>query len=66
MGEKEFGYSHGIDRLGTRDDDHPLCKAVVDHDQDRVFSADFRKVSDKVYRDLFEGYISKSLVFSQC
>ena len=55
MGEKEFGYSHGIDRLGTRDDDHPLCKAVVDHNQDRVFSANFRKVSDEVHRDLFEG-----------
>ena len=55
MGEKEFGYSHGIDHFRTRDDDYPLCKAMVDHDQDRVFSANFRKVSDEVHRDLFEG-----------
>ena len=55
MGEKEFGYSHGIDRFRTRDDDYPLCKAVVDHDQNRVSSANFRKISDEVYRDLFEG-----------
>ena len=55
MGEKEFGYSHGIDCFGTRNDDYPLRKAMVDHDQDRVFPTNLREGSDEVYQDLFEG-----------
>ena len=54
MREKEFGYSHGIDRFGTRDNDYPLHKAMVNHDQNRIFAADFWEVSDEVNRDLFE------------
>ena len=46
MGEKEFGHFHGVDGFGTRDDNYPLHKAVVDHDKDRVFAMDFREVSD--------------------
>ena len=55
MGEKEFGYPHGIDGFGTRDDNYPLCKAVVDHDQNRVFAIYFREVGDQVDRNLFKG-----------
>ena len=55
VGEKEFGYFHGVDSFGTRDDDHPLRKAMVDHDQDRVFATYFREISDQVDGDLFEG-----------
>ena len=55
MGEKEFGYFHGINGFGTRDDDYPLHKAMVDHDQDRVFAMNFGEISDKVDGDLFEG-----------
>ena len=55
MGEKEFGYSHGINCFGTGDNDYPLHKAVVDHDQNRIFTTDFWEVSDEVDGDLFEG-----------
>ena len=54
MGKEEFGYPHGIDCFGTRDNDHPLRKAVVDHDHNRVFPSDLRKVHDKVHRNLLE------------
>ena len=46
VGEKEFGHFHGVDGFGTRDDNYPLRKAVVDHDQDRVLATDFREVGD--------------------
>ena len=55
MGKEKFGYPYGIDCFGARDNDYPLRKAVVDHDQNRVFPSDLRKVRDKVYRNLFEG-----------
>ena len=32
MVEKMFGYSSCIYGFGARDENYPLCKAVVDHD----------------------------------
>ena len=32
MVKKMFGYPGGIYGFGARDENHPLCKAVVDHD----------------------------------
>ena len=34
--EKKFGDSFGINIFGTRDEDDPLRKAVVDHDQQGI------------------------------
>ena len=55
MGEKEFCDSCGINCFGTWDDDYPLHKAMVDHDQDRVFAMYFGEIGDKVNRELFKG-----------
>ena len=55
MGEKELGYSHGIDSFGTRDNDYPLRKAMVDHNQNRILATNFWEVRDEVNGDLFEG-----------
>ena len=55
MGEKEFCHFCSINSFGARDNDHPLHKAMVDHDQNRIFATYFREVGDKVHRELFEG-----------
>ena len=55
MGEKEFSYPQGVNCFGARDDDYPLHKAMVDHDQNRIFATNFREVSDEVEQYLFEG-----------
>jgi len=36
MFEKQGGDTGGINSFGTRDENHPLCKPMVDHDQNRV------------------------------
>ena len=36
--EKEFPYPSCIDGFRTRDDNYPLCQAVVDHDHNGVLS----------------------------
>ena len=55
MGKKKLSYPHSIDGFGTRDNDHPLHKAMVDHDQNRVHPTYFWEVGDKIYRELFKG-----------
>ena len=55
MGEKKLSYFHSIDGFGARDNDHPLCKAMVDHDQNRVHPTYVRKVGDEIYGELLKG-----------
>ena len=53
--EKEFPYSCCVDGFGTWDDNYPLCKAMVDHDHDRIQLPHTRKVGDEINRKLFKG-----------
>ena len=53
--EKESGYSFSSDRFLSGAENYPLCKAMVDHDQQRVKARGGREVSDQVARDLLEG-----------
>ena len=55
MGEKELPNSGCIDGLGTWDNNHPLCKAVVDHNQDRIQTMYIWEISDEVNRELLKG-----------
>ena len=55
MGEKKLSHSRSINGFGARDNDHPLRKAVVDHDQNRVHPVYFREVGDEIYRELLKG-----------
>ena len=34
--EKEFSYSLGVDGFSTWDENYPLQKTMVDHDQERI------------------------------
>ena len=54
MGEKEFSNSGHVNVFRARDDDYPLCKAVVDHNHNGVHSAYFREISNKVYGELLK------------
>ena len=53
--EKEGGYSLGSDGFLGRAENYPLCKAMVDHDQQRVKARGNGEVGDQVTRDLLEG-----------
>ena len=53
--EKEGGSTKGINSLVTRDENYPLCKAMVYHNHDRVKTSRGREISDKVDGDLFKG-----------
>ena len=55
MVEKEFSYSGRVDRFGTWNNNHPLHKAVVDHDHNGVHPMYFGEIRDKVHRKLFKG-----------
>ena len=54
MVEKKFGHSGHIYSFRVRNENYPLCKAVVDHDHQRVMSIEGGEISDKVDRELFE------------
>ena len=53
--EEEGGNSLGCNGFLCRAENHPLTKAVVHHDQERVKTGGGGKVGDKVARDLTEG-----------
>ena len=55
MGEKKLSHSRSIDGFGARDNDHPLRKAVVNHNQNRVHPTYFQEVGDEIYGELFKG-----------
>ena len=52
--EKEFGYSLGVDGFSAWDENYPLQKTVVDHEQERIKARGRREISDKVNRELLK------------
>ena len=55
IGEEKFSHTCCINGFGARNDDHPLHKAMVDHNQNGVHPMYFQKVGDEIYRELFKG-----------
>ena len=49
MIEKEFSHSGCVDGFGTWNNDHPLHKAVVDHDHNGVHPVYVREIRDEVH-----------------
>ena len=52
--EKERGNAFSGDVLLCGTENHPLSKAMVDHDQKGIKTGRRREVSDKIARDLLE------------
>ena len=52
--KKELGNSSCINGFGTRSKNHPLCKAVVDYDHDRIETQGWWNVGDEVNGELLE------------
>jgi hypothetical protein len=52
--KEKSGYPFGSDGFLGGTENHPLCKPVVDHDQQGVKSGGEGKVGDKIARDLLE------------
>ena len=52
--EEEGSYPFGGDRFLGGAENYPLCKAMIDHDQERVKARGGGEVSDEVTRDLLE------------
>ena len=52
--EKEFGYSLGIDGFRAWDENYPLQKTVVDHDQERIKAGGRQEIGDQVNRQLLK------------
>ena len=46
--EKEIGYSLGIDGFSAWDENYPLRKTVVDHNQERIKAGGRWEISDQV------------------
>ena len=53
--KKQLGDSCGINGLLARCKNYPLCKAMVDHDHDRIKAPRRREVGDEVNGELFKG-----------
>ena len=52
--EKEFGYSLGVNGFSAWDENYPLRKTMVDHDQERITARGRWEISDKVNRELLK------------
>ena len=52
--EKEGCYSLGSDGFLGRAENYPLCKAMVDHDQQGIEARGSGEVSDHAVRDLLK------------
>ena len=52
--KKELSDPGYINGFAARSKNYPLCKAMVDHNQDRIKSRERRKVGDEVDRELLE------------
>ena len=46
--KKELGNSSCVTHFGARSKNHPLCKAVVDYDHDRIKIRGWWNICDKV------------------
>ena len=53
--EEEGGYPFSSDRFLSRAENYPLCKAMVNHNQQGIKARGSREVSDEVAGDLLEG-----------
>ena len=53
--KKQLGDSCCVNGLLARCKNYPLCKAMIDHDHDRIKSHGRRKVGDEVNRELLKG-----------
>ena len=53
--KKQLGNSCCVNGLLARCKNYPLCKAMVDHDHDRIKSRRGGEVGDEVNRELFKG-----------
>jgi len=54
MFEKQGGNTGGVNRLGTWDENHPLCKPMVDHNQNRVKTRREQQIHDHVTQNLLK------------
>ena len=54
MGKKELGDASSINVFGAGSKDYPLCKAMVDHNHQRIMAGRWGKISDEVNRKLPE------------
>ena len=54
MGKKELGNAGSIDVFGAGSKNYPLCKAMVDHDQQRIMAGGWGEISDEVNGKLSE------------
>ena len=52
--EKEFSYSFGINSFSAWDENYPLQKTMVNHDQERIKARGRQEISDKVNRELLK------------
>ena len=53
--KKQLSNSCSVNGLLARCKNYPLCKAMVDHDHDRIKSRRRREVGDEVNRELLKG-----------
>ena len=53
--KKQLGNSCSINSFLARCENYPLCKAMVDHDHDRIKSCRGGEVGDEIDRELFKG-----------
>ena len=53
--EKEGGYPLSGDGFLGRAENYPLCKAIVDHNQQGIETRGNREIGDEVIGDLLEG-----------
>ena len=52
--EEQLGDSCGSNGFQTRSENYPLCKAMVDHNHNRIEARGRREISDEVDRELFK------------
>ena len=54
MGKKKLGNAGSIDVFGTRSEDYPLHKAMVDHNHQGIMAGGWGEISDEVNGELPE------------
>ena len=54
MGKKELGDASCVDVFGAGSKNYPLCKAMVNHNQQRIMAGGWGEISDEVNRKLSE------------
>ena len=54
MGKKELGNAGSIDAFEAGSEDYPLCKAMVDHDQQGIMAGGWGKIGDEINGKLLE------------